>query len=1162
MSVIPLFSSCYSFSARSILTVEEASETIDENKPVSIFNIAKHFNFKKVFLCDKTLSGLIEAYNAANKLGVELCFGWQVIYCEDINDKTDKSFCTEQKIIVWLNDSAGYEKFVKLVSKAQTDGLCYHPYDFLYIPRIDKNILKEFWSDSFSIAIPFYDSFIHKNNLKLGKCIPEFPCKPILFLENHGLPFDAILSEKVINYAENNNLEIYNTHFICYYKEIDYKAYLTNRCIENRSQFDKPELEHNSSDKFAFESANKLGLNLEENNFSRRFKKYDLPFYGIRLPNLTIDKSIKQEIGVDENSDNYVILKALCVDGFRKRIKNGSIKEEEKPWFKHQVLHELSILKKLGFVDYMLIVWDMINFCRRTNIPLGKGRGSSCGCVVAYLLGITDIPVKRHGLIFERFLSADRAATIEKNGITYLSDCPDIDTDISKEQRYKVVEYLNHKYPGQTSKIINITTYQGKALIKEVAKCIDGCEESYLNQITDLIPVEFGNVVDIEDCCNGLKNKNGEWIREPIENFAKFCKEFPDSYNIALKLRGLAKNKSVHASGYIITHGDIDTLIPTETVKDKNGNTHLASSFDMYSAGTIAVKIDLLGLKTLDILNNAAKLVGKKFDEINIDDPNIYQYLSNPESPYLGIFQSEDGLGKKTMKQIQPKTIDHISASLSLGRPGPMSEIPKYINFVKNNEVEEIHPKIDEILKQDANLIIYQESMMSLVNKVYGFSLKEANDLRKIIGKKLRDKVDAWEPKLIEGGKKNNIPEEATKHIWNIIKKSADYAFCKSHSYAYSYLTATTAYFKANHTKEFFLSLLKYPPENGDKKENFIPNINKELKFFGIKLLPPSLIIGNQDFILDEGNIRYGLNAIKGIAEAALQNLNNFKPESCNKFQMFQAARQAGLSCGVMAALIMSGALDIFVNESRSRLSFECLLFSKLKDKEKIYCIANGEKYNYDLIAMCKNILEWMDSRGKKIARATRLNTLRKNTVKYQEIYKNNKENEELASIFWERNLLGFNYSSTLKKCFSVGRDDILNLEEINNLDPYSSGVVVCFIDDLIFYTSKKGNKTLKLFISDETDSKYYYFAGKALQEYLIENKNELNIEVGDIVALKVQKSKDGSTGFIQRLKKQNCRIYTKLRDIKDAKPEEIEEFNQKNPEISQTEMIYTKGEK
>ncbi len=1122
---IGLFHSHYSFKSRSILTLEESGDELNENRPVSVFDICKFNNIKDLYLNDFSFSGFIDAYKFCDKNNINLKFGFKVICCGDINDKSDKSFETEHRITIWLTKSAGYQNFVKIISRAQVEG-------FYYIPRIDCNTLKELWHDGLGLSVGMYDSFIHKNTLSFGRCIPDFPINPIFFIEQNNLPFDDILRRKTLEYAERENCEVIESKSIYYHKYEDFEQYMVFRCVEEGSSLDKPELRGMSSDSFCFEDFKNNYKEHKLTNFEKSFEKYNLPFHGIRLPSVEIDPKIKEKFGAAPDASNYQLLTALCKKGYEARIANKTIDIDETEWYRNQCSKELKVLKTVGFVDYMLIVWDVINFCRENKIPIGRGRGSAASSSVAYLTGITDIPVKKHGLIFERFLSAERAATKVVDGITYLTDCADIDMDISQEQRYKVIDYLNSKYPGKTSKILSISTLQGKVLIKDVAKIVDNCQESELGHISSLINIAYGNVEDIEDT---YKRDN---------EFKEWCDDHPNTYRIALKLRNLARNKSVHASGYLVTHCNTNEIIPVEiSTNKKTGEKSITSSLDMYSACEIACKLDTLGLKVLDIIDNTAQLVGIDFNFIDINDESIYKYLRNNEAPFTGLFQTETGtLGERTLRQIQARNIDHLSASVALGRPGTLSFISDYVNYVKTGELSKIHPEIDKWLGEDANIIIYQESLMRVLREAFKMEWPDVHAISKVIRKKLRDKMPVWEPKIYEAGRKAGLPDNAIKKVWDCTLASADYQFCKAHAFCYSYLAATCTYLKTNYTKEFFLSLLKYPPGGGDKKENHVINIKRELDLFGIKLLPPSLIKGNQDFIIENNkDIRFGLEGVKGLAETTLKKLDDFKPNNCNKFEFFQASRQAELSCGVMSSLIMSGAADEFVTDTRSKLSFECLLFSKLKDKEKLFCIQNGNKYDYDLIEMIKWILDWTDSLGKKVARSTRLNTLRKNSAKYCEIYKNNRENEDLTNLIYERQNLGFNYSSTLKEIFSKnGRDDIINLAEFRNvLEPNQTAVIICHVKEVVCYTSKKGNPTMKLFIEDESDSRYFYFGGRAYQEYISEHNGKTDIKENDIVAIKIQKSKDGSGGFIQKISIQGVKIFTKMADIKDSFSEE-----------------------
>ena len=299
------------------------------------------------------------------------------------------------------------------------------------------------------------------------------------------------------------------------------------------------------------------------------------------------------------------------------------------------------------------------------------------------------------------------------------------------------------------------------------------------------------------------------------------------------------------------------------------------------------------------------------------------------------------------------------------------------------------------------------------------------------------------------------------------------------------------------------------------------------------------------DFSIEGNDIRFGLSSIKGIADSALTKLINFRVEGASKFQMFQSARQAGLGCGVMASLIMSGALDEFTKvesgDTRSKLSFECLLFSKLKDKEKLYCIQHGAQYGNDLIELIKRINDWTDNSGKRIARATRLNTLRKDTKKYQEIYANNKKYEELSKYWWEKSLLGFSYSTSLKQIFNKTRPELINLEEFKQLEPKTGGLVVCQVSEIHTSKSKKGNPYLKLIVNDETVSEFrLYFCGKSFDNYKLSGA-KLPQE-NDLIACKIVRNDDSNSAFVEKLAIQEVKIFTKMADIRESESDNTDE--------------------
>lgn len=417
---------------------------------------------------------------------------------------------------------------------------------------------------------------------------------------------------------------------------------------------------------------------------------------------------------------------------------------------------------------------------------------------------------------------------------------------------------------------------------------------------------------------------------------------------------------------------------------------------------------------------------------------------------------------------------------------------------------------------------------MFIANKVYGFSMGDANKLRKIIGKKLRDQIDEWEPKFIKAGVERNIPEGVTKLVFQTAKASADYQFCRSHGYAYSYITALSAYCKANYPTEFFLALCKN--NQGDFEK--INTIISELPYFGIKLLPPSLLKSSNEFSIEGRNIRYGLSAIKGISDSALTKLQNFKPANCTKFEMFQAALQSSLSTSNMSALIMSGALDDYLTPDTDRLKlwFEYLLYSKLKDKEQVYILNNHQKYNSDLVKAVREILEWKHN-DKAVARRTRLETLRKECREHMEIYKENRKNPQLAEFFWESSLIGYSYSHTLKSIFSKEIPRLININEFNELPVKGRGRMIVQVVECHKAVSRKGGDYAKIIIKDDTGTLRTYLSSFTFEEYI--QSGERLPECDDILDITVVRAQDKGMGFVEKIKIFDKLVYTKLAEIR-----------------------------
>jgi DNA polymerase-3 subunit alpha len=850
---------------------------------------------------------------------------------------------------------------------------------------------------------------------------------------------------------------------------------------------------------------------LENKAFSSKFQDVDLGLHGVRLPEFSIDVQSKRHLNVSEDVSNYDFLRALALNGFKDLNVDKSSAEHKK--YVDRAKYELETLKELGFIDYILLVWDVINFCKTHDIPVGLGRGSAAGSLILYLIGVTRIDPVKYNLYFERFISKIRAKKQVVDGVTYLdgSLMCDVDLDICYYNRHRVLEYLETKFKGKTSKILTLNTLSGKLLIKECGKIVGEKSEEEMTMISSLIPKVFGQVKDITTAY------------EEIEKFKEWCDENKETYQIALKLRDLIKNKGVHPSGVLLSYNDLEKVCPTEFSSDKEA----VSSFDMNWVSLFNIKLDILGLRSVSVVDDVCKNIGIKVQDIDLGHESIYRNLQELKSPH-GLFQIEADTNFKVCQKVKPKNLEELSGVLALARPGALQFVDKYAKYTNYSEHESIHPFFDDILKQTGGVALYQEQLMQMAHKI-GFTLDEAEILRRIVGKKKTEEIKAWQKKIQDKVKENKLPKEVGEILWKIMEDSANYSFNKSHSLAYAALAAVTIYLKFNHPQQFFLSLLKMSRNEPDPIGE-ISKIQKEMHEFDIQLLPPHIIKSEMDFSIEQRDIRFGLLSIKGISDKSIQKLNSFRNKYSNKFEIFQAAEEADLNIGVLSALIQAGALSGF-SQSRSKIVLEAQLWNILTSKEKKYAISFAEKFDYDLIKIIKHLNKFTDEKNNTVIKDTRLKTIKNKYDPYLQIYNQNSKSESFANWYYEKKLLGYTYNKELKEIFSEKRE---NLKYINDIvdEPINSKVAfVGQIEEVFTGVSKNEKKTryVRLKISDETSSiSVLIFNDNIENNKLLNNKA---FEEGNIVIAKGSKRDDCVFGDLVAI--QDQQIYMKLNDLK-----------------------------
>jgi len=845
--------------------------------------------------------------------------------------------------------------------------------------------------------------------------------------------------------------------------------------------------------------------------FSDNFETIELDIHGVRLPEFEIDLASKRHLGISEDSSNYEFLRALALNGFKTLNINKTDKDYKK--YIDRAKHELDTLKELGFIDYILLVWDVIHFCKTSDIPVGLGRGSAAGSLILYLVGVTRIDPVKYDLYFERFISKIRAKKQVIDGVTYLdgSLMCDVDLDICYYNRQKVLQYLENKFKGKTSKILTFNSLSGKLLIKECGKIVTEKPEQEMTMISSLIPKTYGQVKDISEAY------------KEVEQFKDWCDQNKEAYQIALKLRDLIKNKGVHPSGVLLSYYDLETICPTEFSSDKE----LVSSFDMNWASVFNIKLDILGLRSVSVVDNVCKSINIKIEDIDLNHESIYRNLQELKSPH-GLFQIEAETNFRVCQKVKPKNLEELSGVLALARPGALQFVDKYAAHTNYQQSESIHPFFDEILKETGGVALYQEQLMKMAHKI-GFTLDEAEILRRIVGKKKTEEIKAWQQKIEQKCKENKIPKEVSEILWKILEDSANYSFNKSHSIAYAGLAAITIYLKFNYPQQFFLSLLKMSRNEPDPIGE-ISKIQKEMHNFGIKLLPPHIIKSEMDFSIEDKDIRFGLLSIKGISDKSIEKLNSFRNKYSNKFEIFEAAEEAGLNIGALSALIQAGALSGF-NQSRSKIVLEVQLWNMLTSKEKKYAISFADKFDYDLIKIIKHLNKFTDEKNKVVIKDNRLDTIKEKYSPYLSIYEQNNKSESFANWYYEKKLLGYTYNKNLKDIFAEKRENLKYISDILDEPVNSKVALVGQIDEVFSGISKNAKKTryVRLKISDETST----ISALIFNDNIETNKllNDRNFEEGNIVIVKGSKRDDCIFGDLIAI--QDHEIYMKLNDLK-----------------------------
>lgn len=822
---------------------------------------------------------------------------------------------------------------------------------------------------------------------------------------------------------------------------------------------------------------------------------------GLELPKIEMDSNVLTEIGLGEDALAYDVLRELALKGVKKR---GIDKLPNKQEYYDRAKYELEVLERLGFTDYILFNWDVVDDAIKKGVPIGDGRGSAAGSLLLYLLYVTKVDPIKKGLYFERFVSEARAEKItDIHGKEFLVGAlaPDIDTDVAHTHRHLIVEYIEEKHKGRTSKILTFNKFKSKSCIKEAAKYFGEVDEEEANRISDLIPEEHGVELSLK-----VSYDNDE-------NFRSWVDENREIYESALIIENLNKNVGVHPSGIAICSQDITNVIPLQLTKDGD----LISGYDMDDVADLMVKFDILGLKTLSMVDLVCNKIDVSFDDIDPDNPFIYQVLQDLKYP-VGLFQISARTNFEVVQKVKPLNWEELSDSVALARPAALPSVPEYVSRKHSLEKLGINDTLDEILATTKNVMLFQEQVMRCCNEVFGMPLGESELLRRAIGKKKPEEVAKYEEKIFTAARNLGIDESVAQYFWDIVKISAAYQFNLSHSICYASLAAKTVWLKFKYPREFFCSILELA-EFEPKPLEVIAEVSRELKEFNIQLLPPRLDKSKINFTIEGNNIRYGLKSIKGVSEKTKDSLREFsKAEPSNKYEVFRIAKECGMNIGVLVSLIYAGALG---EEKRLLTALEAQAFNILTPREKRNFAIIGEEFDYKLLNSIAEARARIGDDNKPIMKESRFETFKRNFAKYKDLYEENKKHESLATWWFEKKFLGYAYTCKLRDCFAGELD---SLSEIGG----SSWRSVGHIDEFFVRISQAGNRGMTFTVSDEESQVRLMFYDSQNQFKFSEWEDETGgIKKEDIVIVR------GNNKWINSIDIVSAKVYTKMRDLK-----------------------------
>jgi DNA polymerase-3 subunit alpha len=786
--------------------------------------------------------GAVQFYDACRSNGIRPIIGCEVYVARSSRfDKTEGTQDKPYHLVLLAETNEGYRNLMRIVSTGFLDG-------FYYRPRIDLEILAAYSKGIIALTgcmegeVPVHlqQGDARKASLSLARYAEIFG-KDNLFVEvqRNGVPGQEDISAQLVELARKHGLPLVATNDCHYLKQDDASHHEVLLAIQTGTNLNDPGRLRFTGDQFYLRSPREMeelfgDLPEAVENTSAIAKRcnVELDTGSVHLP----------EYPLPPGQDAATRLREMAFAGLRERTRG-----KHDPVREQRLDQELTMIERMGYSSYFLVVRDFLSYANENGIWYGPGRGSAAGSLVAFSLGITNIDPIEHDLVFERFLNPERVTM------------PDIDIDFQDDRRDEVIEYVRGKYgKDRVAQIITFGTMAARAAVRDVGRAL-ALPYGDVDRIAKLIPYQVGMTIE----------RAMDTVPE-LKEMAAAREDVGKLLDIALKIEGMPRHSSIHAAGIVIGKGPLWDYVPLARTQEGEVVTQYAME-DLETLGLL--KIDFLALRTLTVMQKTVKLVeedsGKPLDldSIPLDNTKTYEMLSRGDA--MGVFQLESSWVRDFLRELKPKTLSDIIAAVALCRPGPMQQIPEFIR-ARAGKPRYLHPALVPILEETYGVLVYQEQILRVASAVAGFTLGEADILRRAMGKKKRELLVETEEKFVRGARAKGIPEDVARQIYDLIMKFANYGFSKNHAAPYALIAYQTAYLKANHPLEFMAALLSSVAGVQGKVGVYL----EEARKMGVGVLGPSVSSSRVEFSVEKGSIRYGLGGIKNVGYTLAQAIS------------------------------------------------------------------------------------------------------------------------------------------------------------------------------------------------------------------------------------------------------------------------------------------------